>query len=1550
MAKKKKKTKLNKKFVIALGAVVVAGAGATGYYFYSEARKDPTKYVLAGKEAMAEKKYADAATDFGTAISKRPADPSLWVMVGDALDAQSSLDPDNYVKAQQAWEHALDIDATNVDALRRLLSRVQQEVELMPRPAPKAYTYIREKARLLTIADPSDINAKAAGPIAGVQSAISGSQPDPRKLNEDINTLKDLMKQDPTSADIPFYISRGMLLQAGEASRVGDKQQLEKIIGDIDQLCTTALQNQPKNAAMFFRLAQVANFEAIITQPSPQSDQEMETASKRAETALALVDPKSDLYLDCAGYYAKLLARRGDAKKSEEIYRKLIAERPNEIVVRLALSDLLVVNNRREEAIQLLSDIPAETAPLGGPRGALIRSQQTHVLLNLANLRLDSYLVEPDAAKRKAMMAQIEDTINKVSTSMGAEAPAVLRVRGKMDLYRGNVVPAIQTLTKALNLMDENDTGRYETIYLLARGYAQTQQTGEARTRLQQIVEKLPSYFEPRLQLAQLLVSENDFKDAKPHVDVLAKLRPNDPSVILLVLRTLDPTKDAAQIDAQYGKLPETNRQDRLAKAQVAAALHKNDEATRLLDSLLKENPADVDASISLTRVQASTGHKDQAIATIDQAIAKNPQNPALKALRETLASATPDEARAKNRALIDQIADPFERELTLYDFYLQDQDNTQAMEHLQAAQKLKPNDPRVLQQLFQYQLLQKDWDNAAKSIDPLAKADVDHIGGRSFKFRLASAKGDVTGASAIAEDATKTLPEMAQSWLIWGEALQSQNRYEEAVTSYQRTIDKQAQNVDAYRGMVECLYALARPAEAKKAIDRARVILPNDNTLKELALEYETNYGDPLKVLPEREQMLDRNPMVQASYRNLGNAYIAVARTKQAAGDEQGQNDYLTKARDTFAKAVQRWPDDLSLTDTCADLSLQLKNIDGGEQLWKALISRPSQKDQPAAVGGLAEYYRRAGRVPEAEKLLCDFLATNPTVGMQLQLADLLSMQHRENDAITVLTSSTFTDPRIEQRRIELLIAAKRNDEAKALIDAAMKKQNKETPELQLLMAYVDINSKKPTEAAAELDKVIAQQPRNPAALYYRGLLRLRYPHKDLDQAIAELTLVRELMPAKMEARYLLAEAFSRKGDTDSAARELDATIRFNPAEKTARLKLAELYATDRPPRWTEVARVLREARNVPQLANDVDLRHAEAVMWLQRKDLERALTSIREAIALAPDNLSVSRTYYDILLAQHDYRTVLNDSDQLLAKQKDLWWAYQARAVAWKGLGERDKSLAEFQQALALTNAAKDDKDGRAIVRTMAHELGPDKALQFVEPLAVKDPRWRLVAGYLYMLKQDRTNAVQSIDSVLADFDKLNDAEQDIALGYASVIYLSLQPPEVEKAKNVYERTLAKHPEDYVTKNNLACLLLTMEGSKPEEVLDYSRQAYEQMQKLGVIQPLIIDTYGWASVLNGEVPKGIELLQQALDRQVFEDVLYHLGEAHLKLQPPKPREAEKYLLRAEELADRLEGTDQRVDPPLKPKIESALDEARRQIKSGPQEPTPATQAAMRN
>jgi len=167
---------------------------------------------------------------------------------------------------------------------------------------------------------------------------------------------------------------------------------------------------------------------------------------------------------------------------------------------------------------------------------------------------------------------------------------------------------------------------------------------------------------------------------------------------------------------------------------------------------------------------------------------------------------------------------------------------------------------------------------------------------------------------------------------------------------------------------------------------------------------------------------------------------------------------------------------------------------------------------------------------------------------------------------------------------------------------------------------------------------------------------------------------------------------------------------------------------------------------------------------------------------------------------------------------------------------------------------------------------------------------------------------------------------------------VYLSADPPDLDKARRAYLTHLERHPNDLVVMNNLACLLV-MPGLSysPLEALSYSQRAYDQMRAAGLNEPLLLDTHGWVLVNAGRVEEGIGVLQSALDRQPFVDVLYHLGEAHLRLTPPRPREAERFLAQAQQMVVERAQTLHPVDPKMQKEIETKLELSRQLQQSEP-------------
>src|SRR5260370_34531704 len=105
---------------------------------------------------------------------------------------------------------------------------------------------------------------------------------------------------------------------------------------------------------------------------------------------------------------------------------------------------------------------------------------------------------------------------------------------------------------------------------------------------------------------------------------------------------------------------------------------------------------------------------KDLAIKVADEALAKAPDNLALQILRKQVDG---DEKAAAEltRKAIEGIKDPFRREKNLYEFYMMQNDSVEAAKHLDAAEKINPEDEGIMDLRFNTALMERKWDIAEK-------------------------------------------------------------------------------------------------------------------------------------------------------------------------------------------------------------------------------------------------------------------------------------------------------------------------------------------------------------------------------------------------------------------------------------------------------------------------------------------------------------------------------------------------------------------------------------------------------------------------------------------------------------------------------------------------------------------------------------------------------------------------------------------------------------------------------------------------------------------
>ena len=109
---------------------------------------------------------------------------------------------------------------------------------------------------------------------------------------------------------------------------------------------------------------------------------------------------------------------------------------------------------------------------------------------------------------------------------------------------------------------------------------------------------------------------------------------------------------------------------------------------------------------------------------------------------------------------------DPFALALRLYEFHMVAGNKKEGFKHLQEAEKLKPDDGKVQDLMFQYYVGEQNWDKANEYVDKLAAKSMDQAGGLIYRYRLAMTRGDVDSAMEFGRQLTTKLDQFARSWV----------------------------------------------------------------------------------------------------------------------------------------------------------------------------------------------------------------------------------------------------------------------------------------------------------------------------------------------------------------------------------------------------------------------------------------------------------------------------------------------------------------------------------------------------------------------------------------------------------------------------------------------------------------------------------------------------------------------------------------------------------------------------------------------------------------
>jgi predicted Zn-dependent protease len=291
-----------------------------------------------------------------------------------------------------------------------------------------------------------------------------------------------------------------------------------------------------------------------------------------------------------------------------------------------------------------------------------------------------------------------------------------------------------------------------------------------------------------------------------------------------------------------------------------------------------------------------------------------------------------------------------------------------------------------------------------------------------------------------------------------------------------------------------------------------------------------------------------------------------------------------VDRAEDLLTQLTRRWPNNVVVLSTLADIRLARQNWIGAQEI--------------------AETIRRIGNTGG--------------VGDQIQAA-ALSGQGKYGDSIRILEGLQGAAPAAVQPMAALvntMVRAQKLDEAVSFLQK-MLTANPANAEAHVLLGSVQLLKNAPDQAVQSFRTAIEQQPKDTAG--YRALADFYLGNKNFDEAEKVIRAGLKEQPDSFALHLTYASVFEQKGDYQAAIAEYEILLKQDPGSLIAANNLASLLSdqyTDKASleRAYSLAAVLRKS----QIPNFKD-----TLGWIDylRGDYKSATSLLEEAAAALPD-----------------------------------------------------------------------------------------------------------------------------------------------------------------------------------------------------------------------------------------------------------------------------------------------------------------------------------------
>lgn len=676
------------------------------------------------------------------------------------------------------------------------------------------------------------------------------------------------------------------------------------------------------------------------------------------------------------------------------------------------------------------------------------------------------------------------------------------------------------------------------------------------------------------------------------------------------------------------------------------------------------------------------------------------------------------------------------------------------------------------------------------------------------------------------------------------GDKSYAAGNYAEAVLNYRKALQNDPRYGEAYYGLALAETQQRNVRAAYEDMTRAVDLLPNHPDAKvrlaDLCLMlYLPDSQHPVSLYNQlttiSDQLLAQDPKSFDGLRIKG--HLALTEKKTLDGVEFLQQ----------ANALR--PSQPEVVVALTQGLVQLKRYAEAEKLALDLVR--THKSFATTYDILYGFYLSMNRPADAEKILRVKADNNPKVaGFITQLAAHYYMAGRVPEmqaALRRLTDHPQDFPKVHLILGDFYAGIGDFVEARRQLEQGVKEDPKSAEIYQKRIANLLLLQGKKDEAAALVDKILAQDPLDMGSVDVRAALLLESGSLEkIGRAVTRLTEATQKQKEDPVSRYLLGRALLARGDFGLANAQFMEAIKLQKDYLPPRIHLSEIGIQTR-----QFDRALRYANEV--LALQPDSSRARLLRVMAQMGLGKSKEARTELAALIKERPLFIDAQLQLGLLDTSEKRFKEASQTFRA----LYRLDSADVRPLLGLVGVLVAQKQFDAALQLlSDEARRWPNSIAVrselARTAVAAGKPDVGTEQYQQLASANPNvadFQVKLGELYFKRGEMDRAVTSLQRAHAI------APQDpvVSTRLASMLERCGRSDEAIAA---YRQVLQLQPENPVVMNNLAYLLADS-GKDLDEALALVQKAQQKMPD----ESVVADTIGWIYVKKGMRQSAIQI-----------------------------------------------------------------------------------------